>query len=344
MESARPNVEVTNLTKVYGRVTAIKDVSFSIARGEIVGFLGPNGAGKSTTLRILCGLIPATSGTAHICEIPVASQPGEIKRRIGYLAENTPLPEDMRVIEYLTFRGRLKEIPRRRLKARVEEVMNACDLNRKARRSVIGTLSKGYRQRVGVADAILAEPEVIIMDEPTIGLDPHQLLSMRSLIDSFRGKMTVIISSHILAEVELYCDRVIIINQGRIVAIGDSKRLRKEFVNKTTYTLGVKGDLSELSSAIRKIDSAMVVTATNHEEEEGFIKVVLETPRNEDLGEKLLANLHGHPDLRVRSLVRVEPSLEDIFLAATRKSWETIHSPGPGEDEGEPSANSSKSE
>ena len=318
-----PSVEAVNLTKRYRQLAAIQDVSFSIDKGEIVGFLGPNGAGKSTTMRILCGLIPATSGSARICGTPVATRPDEVRRHVGYMAENNPLPEDMRVIEYLTYRGRLKELPRSQLHKRVDEVMDVCDLNRKTRRSVIGTLSKGYRQRIGVADTILANPQVVIMDEPTIGLDPYQVLAMRELINTFRGEMTVIISSHILAEIELSCDRVIIINQGRIVASGDSHSLRREFSKETLYTLQIRGDPTALTAVIQSADSEIVVRSVE-ELSDGFSEVILETTGRRDKGEEILNALHRHSELRVRSLIRREPSLEGIFLAATRKSWETI--------------------
>ena len=212
-------IEVSHLVKTYAGVTAVADISFTVARGEIIGFLGPNGAGKSTTMRILTGYLPATSGSVRICGLSVAHQPDEIKRKIGYMPENNPLPEDMRVSEYLYFRGRLKEVSRRKLGPRIDEVLELCDLKR-VRHKIIGQLSKGYRQRVGIAEAILAEPPVIIMDEPTIGLDPHQILIVRDLIASLRGRMTVIISSHILPEIEMTCDRVLIINQGRVF-IGD---------------------------------------------------------------------------------------------------------------------------
>lgn len=318
-----PTIEAVNLTKRYRKLTAIQDVSFSIEKGEVVGFLGPNGAGKSTTMRILCGLIPATSGSARICGIPVATRPNEVKRRIGYMAENNPLPDDMRVIEYLTCRGRLKEIPRARLHKRVDEVMAVCDLSRKVRRSIIGTLSKGYRQRIGVADTILANPQVIIMDEPTIGLDPYQILAMRELINTFRGELSVIISSHILAEIEVSCDRVIIINQGRIVATGNSDSLRREFSKGVSYTLQIKGDLVKLLVAIESIDPRIVLSSVQ-ERTDSFTEVVLETPKHQDQGEEFLRAVHRHPEIRVRSLTYKEPSLEDIFLAATRKSWEVL--------------------
>ena len=229
-----PAIEVSHLVKAYAGVTAVNDISFRVARGEILGFLGPNGAGKSTTMRILTGYLPATSGSVNICGVPVASRPDEVKRHIGYMPENNPLPEDMRVSEYLYFRGRLKEIKRRMLGPRIDEVLELCDLKR-VRHKIIGQLSKGYRQRVGIAESILAEPPVIIMDEPTIGLDPHQILIVRDLIASLRGRMTVIISSHILPEIEMTCDRVLIINQGRVVAQGTPADLRREVLGRTSY-------------------------------------------------------------------------------------------------------------
>ncbi|MEJ1972268.1 MAG: ATP-binding cassette domain-containing protein [Lacunisphaera sp.] len=210
-------------------------------RGEIVGLLGPNGAGKSTTMRILTGYLPANSGSVHICGQPVASHPEATKRNVGYMPENNPLPEDMRVSEYLWFRGRLKEMPRAKLRARIDEVLELCDLKRNRHR-ILGRLSKGNKQRVGIAEAILAEPAVIIMDEPTIGLDPHQIIIVRNLIASLRGRMSVIISSHILPEIEETCDRVLIINGGRIVAQGSPADLRHEIFGHTTYRLELAGD------------------------------------------------------------------------------------------------------
>ena len=220
-------IEVSHLVKTYGALTAVNDLSFTVKRGEIVGLLGPNGAGKSTTMRILTGYLPANSGSVRICGHPVASEPEATKRHIGYMPENNPLPDEMRVSEYLWFRGRLKEMPRAKLRARIDEVLELCDLKRNRHR-ILGRLSKGNKQRVGIAEAILAEPAVIIMDEPTIGLDPHQIIIVRDLIASLRGRMSVIISSHILPEIEATCDRVLIINGGRIVAQGSPADLRHE--------------------------------------------------------------------------------------------------------------------
>jgi ABC-2 type transport system ATP-binding protein len=315
-----PAIEVSHLVKTYAGVAAVSDISFSVARGEILGFLGPNGAGKSTTMRILTGYQTATSGTVYVCGIPVASDPGEVKRRIGYMPENNPLPEDMRVSEYLYFRGRLKEIPRRKLGPRIDEVLELCDLKR-VRHKIIGKLSKGYRQRVGIAEAVLAEPPVIIMDEPTIGLDPHQILIVRDLIASLRGRMTVIISSHILPEIEMTCDRVLIINQGRVVAQGTPADLRREILGRSTYELEVVGDTSTISALLASVEPTLKVTAETEPDVHGFRHLTLTTERDDELGESLL-NALATQNIRLRSLNRAQSTLEDVFLAATRRSWD----------------------
>jgi ABC-2 type transport system ATP-binding protein len=322
LPSSNLAIEVSHLVKTYGGVTAVSDISFSVARGEIVGFLGPNGAGKSTTMRILTGYLPATSGSVNICGVPVATRPDEVKRRIGYMPENNPLPEDMRVSEYMYFRGRLKEVPRRKLGERIDEVLEVCDLKR-VRHKIIGQLSKGFRQRVGIAEAILAEPPVIIMDEPTIGLDPHQILIVRDLIGSLRGRMTVIISSHILPEIEVTCDRVLIINQGRVVAQGTPAELRREIFGHSTYQLEFSGDPTALTPALGAVDASLRITNETEPSADGFRRVTLTTSREDELGETLLRTLLAK-DLRVRALSRSHPTLEDVFLAATRRSWDAV--------------------
>ena len=318
-------IEVAHLVKTYGGVTAVSDISFTVSQGEIVGFLGPNGAGKSTTMRILTGFLPATSGSVRICGIPVATQPDEIKRRIGYMPENNPLPEDMRVSEYLYFRGRLKEIGRRKLGPRIDEVLELCDLKR-VRHKIIGQLSKGYRQRVGIAEAILAEPPVIIMDEPTIGLDPHQILIVRDLIASLRGRMTVIISSHILPEIEMTCDRVLIINQGRVVAQGSPAELRREILGRSTYLLEIAGDPARLPAAIAAVDASLQAGEPSEPDADGFRAVRVTAGDDADRGEALLRALPS-AGFRLRALHRRQPTLEDVFLAATRRSWDAIDRP-----------------
>jgi ABC-2 type transport system ATP-binding protein len=313
-------IEVTNLVKTYGALTAVNNLSFTVKRGEIVGLLGPNGAGKSTTMRILTGYLPANSGSVRICGVPVASHPEETKRNVGYMPENNPLPEDMRVAEYLWFRGRLKEMPRAKLRARIDEVLELCDLKRNRHR-ILGRLSKGNRQRVGIAEAILAEPAVIIMDEPTIGLDPHQIIIVRNLIASLRGRMSVIISSHILPEIEETCDRVLIINGGRIVAQGSPADLRHEIFGHTTYRVELAGETSNLAADVAAIDASLRVSTLADRGPDGFLAATLMTESGEDLGEKLLLGLPAR-GYRVRSLGHIQPSLEDVFLAATRRSWD----------------------
>ena len=320
MSDVPPAIEVAHLVKSYAGVTAVNDISFTLARGEILGFLGPNGAGKSTTMRILTGYLPATSGHVAICGVPVATQPDMVKRHIGYMPENNPLPEDMRVSEYLYFRGRLKEITRAKLGPRIAEVLELCDLKR-VRHKIIGKLSKGFRQRVGIAEAILAEPPVIIMDEPTIGLDPHQILIVRDLIASLRGRMTVIISSHILPEIEMTCDRVLIINQGRVVAQGTPADLRREILGHSAYQAELAGDLAGLPALLAGVDPSLQLTAPGPADAQGFVQATLSTAREDDLGEALLRACTG-AGLRVRALSRVHPTLEDVFLAATRRSWD----------------------
>ena len=320
-----PAIEVTNLVKTYAGMTAVADLSFTVARGEIIGFLGPNGAGKSTTMRILTGYLPANSGTVRICGHSVAAEPDAVKRLIGYMPENNPLPEDMRVSEYLYFRGRLKEIPRRKLGPRIDEVLELCDLKR-VRHKIIGQLSKGYRQRVGIAESILAEPPVIVMDEPTIGLDPHQILIVRDLIAGLRGRMTVIISSHILPEIEMTCDRVLIINRGRVVAQGSPAQLRREVLGLTTYQLVVAGNLAALPSLLAGVEPTLKVSSTTEPDATGFSTLALTTERDDELGEALLQALIAQ-NFRVRALSRAQPTLEDVFLAATRRSWDAKLSP-----------------
>jgi ABC-2 type transport system ATP-binding protein len=319
---AEPAIEVSHLVKSYAGVTAVNDISFTVPRGEIIGFLGPNGAGKSTTMRILTGYLPATSGRVSICGFRVADEPDAVKRRVGYMPENNPLPEDMRVSEYLYFRGRLKEIRRSKLGSRIDEVLELCDLKR-VRHKIIGKLSKGFRQRVGIAESVLAEPPVIIMDEPTIGLDPHQILIVRDLIASLRGRMTVLISSHILPEIEMTCDRVLIINQGRIVAQGTPAELRHEVLGQSAYEIEAAGPLGSLPFVLGSIVPGLSVASEGPADDLGFRKIKLKTVGDEDAGEAILRACLSE-GLRVRALSRARPTLEDVFLAATRRSWDAV--------------------
>src|SRR5687767_12245357 len=210
-------IRVNGLTKRYARNVAVDNISFEVEKGQIVGFLGPNGAGKTTTMRVLTCFLPPTSGTANVAGFDVLEHPLEVKKRIGYLPETPPLYPEMEVVEYLTFVGRLKGIPSAELPARISDSIGRCALG-DVRTKLIGKLSKGYRQRVGLAQAIIHNPDVLILDEPTSGLDPKQIIETRSLIKSLAGDHTIILSTHILPEVEQICERVIIISQGRIAA------------------------------------------------------------------------------------------------------------------------------
>lgn len=313
-----PAIEVSRISKTFGSVRAVSNLSFTVMPGEIVGFLGPNGAGKSTTMRILAGLTQADCGSAKLCGVPVATETLKAKEHLGYMPENNPLPEELRVIEYLRWRAKLKNIPRKKISARVEAVMQACDLARKARRKLIGTLSKGFRQRVGIADALLSEPDVIILDEPTIGLDPHQILGIRALIRSLRERKAVLISSHILPEIENVCDRVIIINGGRIVAAGTPAELRNEFILSRSFKLETDAPETKISGLFPNGK----IQASEPHGENGLPSWEITIPATEpfcaDSAIKTLIDA-GH---RVREFCENRPSLEDIFIAATKRSYD----------------------
>src|SRR6201994_2762907 len=219
-------IKVENLTKRYAGQTAIDNLNFEVEKGEIMGFLGPNGAGKSTTMRILSSFLPPTSGRASIAGFDVFEQSLEARSRLGYMPENVPLYNDMRVNEYLEYRAKLKGVPHRRIDERVGDVKELCGL-KEVEKKLIGALSKGYRQRVGLADALVHDPDLLILDEPTIGLDPNQIRQVRELIKNLGGKRTVLISTHILPEVEIMCSRVIVIHKGQIRATDTAENLLK---------------------------------------------------------------------------------------------------------------------
>lgn len=316
-----PSICVKNLTRQFGGLAAIKNVNFSVNHGEIVGFLGPNGAGKSTTMRILCGIMPATSGSVWIDGVSVAKKPQRIKQLIGYMPEKNPLPENLRVVEYLRFRAKLKGVPAKALRSTVQEVMETCDLARTARRKIIGTLSKGFRQRVGIADALLGNPRVIIMDEPTIGLDPHQIQGIRKLIDQLRGRMTVVLSSHILPEIERSCDRVIIINRGRIVATGSSDQLREEFLPGNRLQIEAEGT----EDAIIELVQAKILKTEILEKQicdNNRINLTVRVEGTDEPAPQLIDAFQTSSNCTLHGITTQIPTLEEIFLAATKRSWE----------------------
>src|SRR5438874_2469231 len=245
--SDRLMIEVENLTKRYTGHVAVADVSFSVARGEIVGLLGPNGAGKSTIMRIMACFMPASSGTVRVAGHDVFREAHEVRSCIGYMPENNPLHRDMRVKEYLKFRGNLKGLSRRRCRDRLDIVLQQCGLAEVYRR-IIGQLSKGYQQRVGLADALIHDPELIILDEPTIGLDPNQIRAVRQLIKDLGQKHTVLISSHILPEVEMTCNRVLILHQGKILAADTTENLQALMSDRGQVVAEIAAPMAELKN------------------------------------------------------------------------------------------------
>lgn len=313
------HIEVQHLDKNYGSKWAIRDVSFEIAPGEIVGFLGPNGAGKSTTLRILCGLLPATSGRVYINHLPLTTQAQRLKQSLGYMPENNPLPENMRVEEFLRFRAQLKRVDG--VTKEVHRVMEHCDLKRTAANKMIRTLSKGFRQRVGIADALLGSPQFIILDEPTIGLDPHQILSIRDLLKQLKGETTVIFSSHILPEVEAACSQLLIIHQGELVANGTSKQLREDHFPRSRYQLVLEtNDETSLVDALK--GTKFPLQCLKQFQKDSLRYFIFETEPHPDSGfeSEFTAWMFTH-GYRVRQFFKIEPSLEALFLKLTKFSW-----------------------
>ena len=311
-------IEVSNLTKSYAGHTALAGISFSVARGEIVGLLGPNGAGKSTTMRILSCFMPATSGTVRVAGYDVFHDSEEVRRRIGYMPENNPLHNEMRVREYLKFRARLKGLSRARSRDRIDTVLQQCSLTDVSKR-IIGQLSKGYRQRVGLADAIVHEPDLIILDEPTIGLDPHQIRLVRSLIKSLSGSHTILISTHILPEVEMTCSRVMIMLGGRILASDTPSNLQMLLGTNRQIVAEIAAPLAELKSAWAQM--AEVEHYDVSPVEGDFHRCAL-TPRDGcDLRAEVFA-LVKQRGWQLRELTRDRHSLEDIYVQVTKPNEE----------------------
>jgi ABC-2 type transport system ATP-binding protein len=298
------SIEVKNLFKYYGDQAAVRDISFSIAKGEIVGFLGPNGAGKSTTMKIITGFIPASSGDVKVCGMTVDVDSLETRKMIGYLPEHNPLYLDMYVREYLEFVGKIYKI--KNLKERVDEMIKAVGLEVEQNKK-ISALSKGYRQRVGLAAAIIHDPEVLILDEPTSGLDPNQLVEIRELIKKIGKSKTVMLSTHIMQEVEAICDRVVIINKGQIVADDTAFQLQTDLSHQTVYA-EFDGNISK--STLTKIPHVGKVEKVN----EGWL---LETIDDVDL-RKVIAQFAQQNNLLVLTLKTEEKTLEEVFKELTK--------------------------
>jgi gliding motility-associated transport system ATP-binding protein len=313
-------IQVDNLTKRYGLVEAIHDVSFSVDKGRIVGFLGPNGAGKSTTMKILSCFMPASGGTATVAGFDVFSQSLEVRRRIGYLPENAPLYPDLSVASYLDFVAEIKGVGRAARRGRVADVMERCFVTDMQNR-LIGKLSKGYRQRVGLAQALLGDPEVLILDEPTIGLDPRQIAEIRALIRSLAGQHTVILSTHILPEVSMVCDGVIIINRGRIVAQGTESDLVRQAFPSARIEVRVAGATGDVAGALRAVPG--VVGIEPLASRDGAVGFLVEAERDRDVRPDLVRLVTGK-GWALQELHQVGMSLEEVFIRVVAGEQDSV--------------------
>jgi ABC-2 type transport system ATP-binding protein len=313
-------IEVEHLSKVYGSTRAISDVTFNVDKGEILGFLGPNGAGKTTTMRILAGYLPATNGTARIAGLDVHENSLSVRRQIGYLPENPPLYPEMTVEGFLYFVVRIKGVSASERKQKVEAALAKCNLIDK-RHTIIRKLSKGYKQRVGIAQAIVHDPPAIILDEPTVGLDPRQIIDVRNLIKSLAGEHTIILSTHILPEVSMTCSRVAIINQGKIVATNTPENLMTQLTGGSGYELEIGGDANLAKQVLQNITAVILVesipTMAAHGvvlPERAYLRVVTQpgTEPGSVIAQTLLRAGFDLYEMR-----RVSATLEDVFLKLT---------------------------
>jgi ABC-2 type transport system ATP-binding protein len=306
-------IEVENLTKRYGPHTAVDRVSFRVNRGEILGFLGPNGAGKTTTMRILTGFMPASSGTARVAGYDVFEDPIEVKKRLGYLPETPPLYHDLRVLEQLGFVAKVKGVPKKDRASKIDEVIQKARIE-DVRHKQIGKLSKGYRQRVGLAQALLNNPDVLILDEPTAGLDPKQQFETRDLIKGLAGEHTIILSTHILQEVSATCSRVVIINKGRVVAEDTPDNLSRRLQGGETLRVEVRGEASAAELALRGVNGVATVKAGGHADEVVSFEVEAQPGRDirADLARQVVQK-----GFDLVGLQRIGMSLEEIFLHLT---------------------------
>ena len=306
-------IEVQHLTKRYGNVTAVDDVSFTVEKGEILGFLGPNGAGKTTTMRVLTGYMPATDGRARVAGFDVFDQPIEAKRRTGYLPETPPLYPDMTVREYLAFVSKIKGVPSKERAGRLDHVMKRTYIADMAGRAC-GKLSKGYRQRVGLAQALIHNPDVLILDEPTAGLDPKQIIETRKLIKELAGDHTIVLSTHILPEVAQTCQRVVIINKGRVVAVDTPTNLTARLDGSETMFVQAEGRAEAVRAALAAVPDVTRVTESEVRDSISSFEVVSQKGKDvrRDLARAIVSGGFGLLELRPMRM-----SLEEVFLSLT---------------------------
>ena len=306
------DIVVENLTKIYGTQRAVDNITFRVKTGEVLGFLGPNGAGKTTTMKAITTYLIPNEGTIKVGEFSVGEQPEEIKKRIGYLPESNPLYQEMPVIDYLRFVAELQGIAKSKVNERLRDMVDICGLEGEKHKK-IGELSKGYKQRVGLAQALIHDPEVLILDEPTSGLDPNQIVEIRELIKKIGRKKTVILSSHILAEVEATCDRIMIINKGKIVADGTSEELRKHAQGKEMVKVTIEdGDWNAIFEKLQKIDSVDVVDILNKDKN---IFEIQSRPNQSSRKKIFKVCVDNHWTLT--EMTPIETKLEDVFRELT---------------------------
>ncbi len=304
-------IEVENLSKFYGPARGIEEVSFSVKKGEIMGFLGPNGSGKTTTMRILTCFFPPTSGTARICGSDILNDSFSVREKIGYLPENVPLYMDMPVFSYLNFFAEIKGVPSRMKKKKVDEVIQRCELQSVSHR-LIRKLSKGFKQRVGIAQALLNDPEVLILDEPTVGLDPKQIIDIRSLIKGLGGSQTVILSTHILPEVSMTCDRVIIMHQGKLVAVDTPSNLTKKLQQAPKIMLKAEGPVSDIINTISRLSGITTIDRKEPDSEKnGFYEIEIE--ENADVINEIAKSVYEN-NWKLKEIRPVDMTLEEIFI------------------------------
>jgi ABC-2 type transport system ATP-binding protein len=306
-------IEVEHLTKRYGPTLAVSDVSFQVQKGEVLGFLGPNGAGKTTTMRVITGYLPPSEGRVRVAGYDVVEEPLEAKRRTGYLPEAPPVYPDMTVVEYLAFVARIKGVPRREIKKRIDEVREKVAITDVGSRQ-IGKLSRGYRQRVGLAQALIHNPEVLVLDEPTAGLDPKQIIETRELIKSLAGQHTVVLSTHILPEVSKTCQRVVVINQGKVVAVGAPAELTSRLQGYETVLITVEGPAAEIMGKLESVPGVKLVEPREAGDSRVTFEIHVEKGRDvrPELARAVVESRWKLLELKTSGL-----SLEDIFLKLT---------------------------
>jgi|TARA_B100000686_G_C16806806_1_gene991709 ABC-2 type transport system ATP-binding protein len=307
-------IQLNGVTKYYGNYPAITDISFDVSLGESVGFLGPNGAGKSTTMKIITGFMPPTSGSVSIAGYDVVSESLQARRMIGYLPETVPLYTDMVVREYLYFMGKIRGMSNSKINKRIDDVIEMCGLEI-YRNSIIGKLSKGFRQRLGISQAILHEPEILVLDEPTIGIDPIQVVETRDLIKNLKGNHTLIVSTHILPEASAICDRVIIIHEGEIVAIDSPDQLGNRLRGGVLIELDIKGPRKQVVKALQNLDGVRNVMRVTGEDD-GTATYSVDTDQSIDVSPKL-ASLIVNSGWELKKLETLGMTLEEIFLKLT---------------------------